>query len=513
MNSEMEIKIMNFDQFTHSVIFLMLLVTTGSAVTAMVPSGVQDTTMIKVNAENPMYWQYKGKPVLLLGGTQDDNLFQIPNLKEHLDLLESVGGNYIRCTMSSRDAGNVKPFGESDGLFNLDEFNPEYWNRFENLLKHTHERDIIVQVEIWATYDFYWGESGWAQNPWNPALNNSYNQQESLLPGDIDYPAQQMNNPFFRTVPELDNNKTVLGFQQKFVDKLMSLTLNYPNVLYCIDNETKARPEWGRYWSGYIRKNAGKEGKSIYVTEMWDNWDPTNGLVPGAVDQHPDLGGWYAQYTNPEMSKWAKPSNTINDPDTYQFVDISNNNAQRGEVHYITALFVRNHVLFSGNPRPVNNVKIYGGMMNTLGQDGEFWTGFHKDGEERFWRNIFAGHASVRFHRPDYGLGLNHVAQHHIKSMRMLSSEMDFFRHKPANHLLKNREKNEAYCLAIEGEEYAIYFTGKGEIELSIPDGQFQLKWLQIRTSQWSVVQTPEYPGKLKTPSDDQWVVFIAKTD
>jgi hypothetical protein len=36
--------------------------------------------------QNPRYWQYKGKPVLLLGGTKDDNLFQIPDLKEHLDL-------------------------------------------------------------------------------------------------------------------------------------------------------------------------------------------------------------------------------------------------------------------------------------------------------------------------------------------------------------------------------------------------------------------------------------------
>ncbi|MFW5822593.1 MAG: hypothetical protein ACOCU7_04315, partial [Tangfeifania sp.] len=235
--------------------------------------------------------------------------------------------------------------------------------------------------------------------------------------------------------------------------------------------------------------------------------------VPGAVDQHPDLGGWYADYTNPEMSEWAKPANTINNPGTYQFIDISNNNAQRGEVHYNTALFVRNYVLFSGNPRPVNNVKIYGGMMNPLGQSGEYWTGFHKDGEERFWRNIFAGHASARFHRPDYGLGLNHVAQHHIKSMRMLTGEMDFFRHKPANHLLKNREENEAYCMAIEGEEYAVYFTGKGEVELNVPQGEYEARWLQVRTSQWSGAQTIKLPEKLKTPSDDQWVVFIKKAE
>ena len=468
-----------------------------------------DAGRIQPAQQNPMYWQYNGEPVLLLGGTVDDNLFQINNLKEHLDVLASVGGNYVRCTMSSRDSGNVKPFVKENGLFNLDKPNPDYWDRFESLLSLAFERDIIAQVEIWATYDFYWGDSGWAQNPFNPKLNRSYTASQSQLPEAIAYPAQQQNNPFFLSVPELDNNRVVLDYQQTFVDKLLSIALNYPNVLYCIDNETKTRPEWGRYWSAYIRDIAATAGKEIYVTEMWDNWDPTNGLVPGAVNQHPDLGGWYAEYTNPEMSEWAKPSNTINDPESYSFIDISNNNAQRGEVHYNTALFVRNYVQFSKHPRPVNNVKIYGGMMNTLGQDGEYWTGFHKDGEERFWRNIFAGHASVRFHRPPYGLGLNHVARHHIQSMRMLTDELDVLNSEPANPLLTNREENEAYCLANKGVEYAVYFTGRGSVELNVPAGDYELKWLQIRTSQWSDVQPAKLPGVLETPSDDQWAVLI----
>ena len=33
---------------------------------------------IGVYKENPRYWQYKGRPVLLLGGSVEDNLFQIP---------------------------------------------------------------------------------------------------------------------------------------------------------------------------------------------------------------------------------------------------------------------------------------------------------------------------------------------------------------------------------------------------------------------------------------------------
>lgn len=51
---------------------------------------------IKPWTDNPRYWQYKGQPVLLLGGTDNDNLFQNINLESHLDSLKAIGGNYIR---------------------------------------------------------------------------------------------------------------------------------------------------------------------------------------------------------------------------------------------------------------------------------------------------------------------------------------------------------------------------------------------------------------------------------
>ncbi|MBX3001759.1 MAG: hypothetical protein KF893_24760 [Caldilineaceae bacterium] len=103
---------------------------------------------IRPYRENPFYWQYKGKPVLLLGGSVEDNLFQIPNLEEHLDLLRSVGGNYVRCTMSSRDPGDVWPFAfdETRGRYNLEEPGEEYWRRFAHFLELTAEREIILQI-------------------------------------------------------------------------------------------------------------------------------------------------------------------------------------------------------------------------------------------------------------------------------------------------------------------------------------------------------------------------------
>ncbi|MBD3383841.1 hypothetical protein GF407_02840 [candidate division KSB1 bacterium] len=80
-------------------------------------------TGIGIYMNNPFYWQYDQKPVMLIGGSVKDNLFQIRNPEQHLDLLRSVGGNYVRCTMSSRDSGNFKPYYQENELYDLDHWN------------------------------------------------------------------------------------------------------------------------------------------------------------------------------------------------------------------------------------------------------------------------------------------------------------------------------------------------------------------------------------------------------
>ena len=48
---------------------------------------------IKSYSQNTHYWQNKGRPMLLLGGSKDDNLFQLPDLETHLDSLK-INGDY-----------------------------------------------------------------------------------------------------------------------------------------------------------------------------------------------------------------------------------------------------------------------------------------------------------------------------------------------------------------------------------------------------------------------------------
>jgi hypothetical protein len=213
---------------------------------------------IEIYKPNPAYWQYDGKPILLLGGTKDDNLFQIPSLKEHLDLLKSVGGNYVRNTMSSRDQDNVWPFKKVNAKYDLDQWNAEYWRMFENFLKLTRERDIIVQIEVWATFDYY--RDNWAVNPFNPKNNINYTAEQTQLPLQVKTHPIRTENNFFWSVPAERNQETVLKYQRRFVDKILSYSLKFGNVLYCMDNETSVTPQWGKYWSQYIKAKAKAAG-------------------------------------------------------------------------------------------------------------------------------------------------------------------------------------------------------------------------------------------------------------
>ena len=354
--------------------------------------------------ENPFYWQYKGEPVLLLGGSWQDNLFNHPTyLEEHLDTLVSVGGNYLRNTMCSRNQGNVRAFAQNeDGLYDLDEWNDEYWERLDRFLQLTEERDIIVQIEIWDPWDYFedhQSQGGWSHQAFNPANNVTYTAEESGLPTAYDAPptGQPSDHPFFRSVPELDDLPLVLEYQKAFVDKILSITFNYDHVLYCMHNETGEELEFGDFWVRHVRARAEEAGKQVETADM-----RRSGNFASADNQH-----------------------LINNPDRYTFLEISQNNAQQGQTHWNQLQDGRAFTL--DHPRPINNTKIY------------TFAGGSAESVRRFWRNILGGAASSRFHRPhpvedpelryDFqegqsGIGLSPMAQDHIRNMRTIMDEM-----------------------------------------------------------------------------------------
>ena len=258
--------------------------------------------------------------------------------------------------------------------------------------------------------------------PTIPPTNVNYTFEESgLAPEYPDHPGGN-KQPFFFTTPSQRNNTVILRYQQRFVDKMLSYALDYGHVLYCMDNETRAEEEWGRYWARYIKDKAREKGVLVCVTEMWDAWDIKSGEHRQTLD-HPEL---------------------------YDFADMSQNNHNKGEEHWNNAAWVHNYLV--KRPWPINTVKTYGADRNKFGHSDQ-------DAIERVWRHLLAGFASARFHRPPAGLGLNPKAQAVISSARKVESLVRFWDLEPRQGLLSDREENEAYAGAAPGEAYVVYFT------------------------------------------------------
>lgn len=441
-------------------------------------------------AKNNWYWSYHGEPVLLLGGSDDDSLFQWPadRLTNQLDRLVAAGGNVVRNTMSDRGGQTINDRSPREvevfafkrlenGQYDLEQWNPDYWYRFERFLAETAKRRIFVQIELWDRFDFTdYRVHHWEPHPWNPANNVNYTSEESGLAPLVPFHPGKNRQRFFYTTPEQDNNEVVLAFQRCFIDRVLKASLEYDHVMYCIDNETNGDPAWSRYWAEFLRKQAAEKGRVVPITEMWDSHDLRS----------------------------KEHRQTFDHPDLYTFVDVSQNNHKSGQTHWDNFLYVRDYL--SETPRPINTTKTYGADGNKFGHSD-------RDGVERFWRHMLAGAASMRFHRPPSGLGLGDTAVASIKAARLLESRVPLWEAEPANDLLSDRTTNEAYLAAAKRTGYALFLPdgGKVGVDLTSEAGEWRLEWINIETGQWGSNE-PVQGGVvlfIESPGGGPWAAAI----
>lgn len=409
---------------------------------------------IKPYSENTWYWQYRGEPIVLRGGSDDDNPFQWneKELTDQLDLMLSVGGNYIRNTMSDRDEGNLYAFKLGDnGKYDLEQWNEEFWRKLNFFLEETSRRGIIVQLTLWDQFDI--GSGQWKVHPWNP--NNNVNMEPGTWKGRSD---------FYATVDR--NAQDELQYQRGYIEKLLSVTLTYNNVLYNINNESSESGNWENYWALLLKEIANKNEKQVYVTNM-------------------------------QLSASNAVRHVMTNRQIFDYVDISQNNQDskggRGKAHWDNLMFLREKIA-SSNPVPMNNVKIYGASDGST----NYSAGSETEAIDRFWRIILGGCASARFHRPSspsklWGSGLNERVQINLKALEMLLVKLNIVACSPHNDLLSPRvsvpSMMEAYVVANIGDQYAIYFP-QGRYTVNLDPWVFvdklKLQWLDINDLEWS---------------------------
>ena len=468
-------------------------------------------------SQDARYWEYDGEPILLVGASDEDNIFNHPDdvvggagssgqggLEQHLDHMVEVGANYIRCTLSTRDLASapeqVWAYGwddEGNHIFDLTAWNTEYWNRLTNLLQMAYDRDIIVQIEMIDHID-YREDRGWWDpgHPHNPAHNVNYTETQTGVPERWDTHQSTQSNPFFYA-PEplrsetgtglpLDDPATILAVHEALYTKILDETLPFPNVLYCLTNEHRMPSSYSDFWSDWIRAYADgvSGGTAVYIADLHDEWDITS-----AEHQH-----------------------FYNTPSKFDFVDVSQNNHQQGQLHWdrIRAVLTT-HI--DDPPRPCNTIKTYYRPTQNSDPEGE--------STRRIWRNLIAGAAAVRYHRPGRdpgsGIGLNAESEASIRAVRQVDAVVPFMEIEADQTLLSDRSDDEAYCAA-GPNGIIVYFTGQGSVTLDTTgiSGEHYLRWMLIDTGEWADVQIIDGDQSsiaLNTPGNSQWVAVLDPVD
>ena len=326
-------------EFSSRILLLLVAATVVGSTTGVPQLAAEDKNAgrIKPYAVNPRYWQYKGQPVMLLGGSKTDHIFLLDDLESHLDEIAAVGGNYVRCTMSQREGLDLKPHRLlADGKFDLDQWNDEYWKRFANCLKWCEERDIIIQIEVWDRFDY--STQNWETSPWNPKNNVNYTYEQTGFAPEYPQHSAQDLQPFFHSIkgmPRYDNKLDLIRtHQEAFVAKMLSHSLDYGHVLYCMDNETSTPAQWGQYWIQFIKAKAGEKNVTVCTTDMFDDAF--------------------------EADKAEHTPIIFDDAEHYTFADISQVNSRNyDEAHWDSLQWLLTQVN-KEYPRPSNHTKIYG---------------------------------------------------------------------------------------------------------------------------------------------------------
>ena len=220
---------------------------------------------IEVYYNNPHYLAYNGEPLFLLGYY---NWYLIKDQKQtfdHLDKMAQYGLNYARFHTDPYKCDGIKIiFKEvAPGIYDLDQFDQSTIDHIKNLISYANEKGIILTLSLFDEVHIKGGDGcyNWPGSLWN--IDNNQGEVGNL---DRDNDGSAAEDGEFYDL----NNPTLLGYQEKYVRKILEETSIYPNIIYEIGNELRANSEWVRYWVNFIRDRC---GNLIQVNDEYTSFD------------------------------------------------------------------------------------------------------------------------------------------------------------------------------------------------------------------------------------------------
>ncbi len=200
-------------------------------------------TPLQLHPENPHYFSYQGKPLVLIGSGEhygavlnldfDYSVYLETMEREGQNLTRLFVGSYVekpgafgieKNTLAPAENRFQPPWARSDvpgyanggNKFDLDRWNPDYFERLKNFIGKASDHGIFVEVVLFSSI---YGGDNWGYNPFHPANNIN----------GIELDNRKNCNTL--------NNGKILSYQEKMVRKIVRELNHFDNIYFEIQNE------------------------------------------------------------------------------------------------------------------------------------------------------------------------------------------------------------------------------------------------------------------------------------
>lgn len=434
---------------------------------------------IALHLQNPHYFIYSGQAMVLIASAEHYGavLNSDFDFENYLQTMHDEGMNYTRIftgsyveipgsfgignnTLAPAIGSFLAPWkrvGEiglykGEKKFDLDEWNPDYFERLHNFISKANELDIIVEVTLFcSTYS----DESWKRHPFNPG--NNIND----IPAGLD---RKKSNTLA--------NGNLSGFQQKLVEKLVTELNEYDNVFYEIQNEPWSDdPQPAMRTLKTLVPDPGKNS--------WYKWAET--ASPASLEWQKLMAQTIVETEYGLPNKHLIAQNYANFKHSLPKV---NRNISILNFHYawpeaVTMNYAWNRPIgfdesgFAGSSDSTYLRQVWlfmlagGAIFNNLDYS------FYVDKEDGTGKNKAPGGGSANFRKQ---LTFLH---HFIKSL-------DFVHMQPDCNVVYHAPGLQVQAISQPGKQYAMIFTGQPEkwVKLNLPKGKYNFEFISPYTGQ-----------------------------
>jgi hypothetical protein len=473
------------------------------AASAVHQAQVVPVVPIALNPDNPHYFQWRGRPTILI--TSAEHYGAVMNLdfdyRKYLDTLAADGMNYTRVfsgayvepegafkiarnTLAPRPGRYLAPWprprqpapssaegpGHPDGghKFDLSRWDDAYFARLKDFVAHAAARNVIVELTLFCPM---YEEVQWSLSPMNAANN-------------VNGAGKVGRNEVYT----LDKDPALLAVQEALTRKLVTELNSFPNLFFEIANEP--------YFGGITMAWQHRIADVIAATERAL---PAKHLIAQNIanksakiaDPHPAVSIFNFHYaTPPDTVAMNYALNKVIGDDETGFKGVSDDVYRMEGWDFVIA---------------------GGGLYNNL--DYSFTAGY-EDGTFQY--------------PPSQPGGGSRALRRQLKILSDFINGFDFIRMAPDNAVIKGGAPSggSARALVEPGKAMAVYLRKKAAaggpanatpvpaepeasaLQIDLPDGQWRAEWLDPMTG--AVVRVVDLQGGVRALPAPDYAVDIA---